>query len=423
MYESLKGMKLLVIGSAETDTNIVNAAHELGIYVIVADGTKKSERTFAKNAADESWDIDYSDTEALAEKCKQAGVNGVMAGYSEFRVCAACKLSKALGTPFYATEEQIELTRSKLRFKEECKRYGIKTPAYYRISDSSCIEDTTKLRFPVIVKPADAAGRKGISVCDEPSQLESAIKNASAYSVSNTVIVEEYIVGKEFSAIYTIKNGECSLSCVYEKWINSEARSSGLCDLDVSPSRLLDRYIESCDQSVKTFIAGMGMENGAAFFQGIAAADGLYIFEMGYRLNGGNHYYFIEKENGISYLKMLIAHSLTGNMEGDLNRDDPRFSRYYANYLIYSHAGTIADIAFAGDEDRPGLEQIHIRRTKGMTIKEDGSTLQCAFTYKLCAASLDELAELIRYCRDNSVIVDQDGRSMMFEPFDTQRLY
>ena len=58
MYEQLKGKKLLVIGSDEIDANIVRAAHELGVYVIAADGNQKSQATFAKNIADESWDID-----------------------------------------------------------------------------------------------------------------------------------------------------------------------------------------------------------------------------------------------------------------------------------------------------------------------------------------------------------------------------
>ena len=85
--------------------------------------------------------------------------------------------------------------------------------------------------------------------------------------------------------------------------------------------------------------------NGVAFFQGIATDDEFYIFEMGYRLNGGNDYFIAEKENGISYMKMLISYSLTGDMGDDLSKDDPHFSKYYSNYLIYLHGGKIGKYA------------------------------------------------------------------------------
>ena len=119
MYEDLKGKKLLLVGSEETDSCIVRIAQSLGIYVIAVDGTTTSEKTIAKLAADEAWDIDYNDTKEIARKAFEEHVDGVIAGYSENRVLAACRIANAIGTPFYATEEQIEITRNKRKFKEE----------------------------------------------------------------------------------------------------------------------------------------------------------------------------------------------------------------------------------------------------------------------------------------------------------------
>jgi biotin carboxylase len=119
MYSKLKGKKLLVIGSDASNNSIILAAREMGVYTIVTDGIADRTRTPAKNISDEAWDIDYSDIKALSEKCREAGVSGVFAGYSEFRVLAACRLANALRLPFYANEEQIDLTRNKRTFKDE----------------------------------------------------------------------------------------------------------------------------------------------------------------------------------------------------------------------------------------------------------------------------------------------------------------
>ncbi len=422
MYEDFRGKKLLVIGSEEIDVNIVAAAHEMGVFVIVADGIPKSAATFAKNAADLSWDIDYTNTEALGQKCIEEGVDGVLAGYSEFRVAAACKVAKYIGRPFYATEEQIELTRNKRLFKDTCRQFGVAVPEDYKLENADDPVDITALRFPVIVKPTDAAGRKGITICWGPEQLNAAVKLARSYSISKTIIIEEYVVGREFVAVYTLKDGGYSLSCFNEKYLDKESSSSGLCDLALSPSKYLDAYIASCDRPIKAFLKGIGARDGVAFFQGIISDDRAVVFEMGYRLNGGNDYFITEKENGISYMKMLIAHSLTGSMMGDLSLDNPRFSRYYANFLLYAHGGTVGKILFHGSTDRQGLEDIHIKKAPGMTVREDGTTQQCAYTFKLSATSKGEMADLIHYCQTNAEMLNEKGENMLFRQFDTDEM-
>lgn len=424
MFESLKGKKLLVIGSEEVDTNIVRAAHELGVYVIACDGKRKSELTPAKNIADESWDINYSETVAIAEKCKQANVDGVIAGYSEFRVLAACKIANAIGTPFFATEEQIEITRNKRLFKDECVKYGVRVPKDYCFNQPPTDKQIEMIKFPVIVKPTDYAGRKGVCVCYDAKQLDEAISDALRYSQSKTVIVEEYVVGIEFSAIYSLSNGRIELSCFNEKYLNEkQKKKSGLCELAVSPSiHYLDKYIQSCDSKVKDFLKGINAKNGVAFFQGIMNNDGFWIFEMGYRLNGGNDYVQTELSNNISYMKMLISYCLTGDMGDNLDKENPYFKKFYLTYIIYSHEGTVGNCTCTVDINHKGIDVIHICPVIGEKIIEDGTTAQRAFSFKITAESLNEAAEIIHYINRNVSVTNENGANMLFEEFDTNRI-
>ena len=345
MYEELRGKKLLVIGSEEVDSNIVNAAHELGVYVVVADGKTKSMETPAKNIADDSWDINYTHTEEIGKKCIENGIDGVIAGYSEFRVMAACKIAQYIERPFYATIEQIELTRNKRKFKDECLKYGIKTPNDYCFNEPPTENEIERISFPVIVKPTDYAGRKGITVCYSKDELKKAVKTALDYSESKTVIVEDYIIGTEFSAIYSLSDGNVSFSCFNEKYIlENGSKKSALCELAVSPSHYLNDYLDKCDPFVRKFINGIEAKNGVMFFQGIISNDEFYVFEMGYRLNGGNDYIQAELNNGISYMKMLISFSLTGKMGDNLSKDNPFFKKIYSTYIMYAHTGTVKEM-------------------------------------------------------------------------------
>lgn len=423
MYENLRGKKLLVIGSEELDACIVRTAQSLGVYVIAVDGKPKSASTFAKNEADESWDMDYSDTEAVSRRCLESGVDGVIAGYSEHRVLAACKIANAIGTPFYATQQQIELTRNKRRFKDECAKYGVLVPRDYCFNDAPTEEQLAAMEYPVIVKPTDYGGRKGITVCYDRETLDAAIPYAMKLSGSHTIIVEDYITGIEFAAVYSLSAGQISLSCFNEKYLNEQqTRKSGLCDLALTPSALLDDYLQQTDGSVKDFLRGIGARDGVAFFQGIADGERFWIFEMGYRLNGGNDYFLVEQCNGISYMKMLISHALTGSMGDDLSKDNPHLTTYHSNFPLYAHAGTVATVAYTGEENYPGVHEVHINKVPGDRIVEDGSTGQRAFSFKLSANSLDELARLINYVQSHVVLTDAEGNNLMFAPFDTGRL-
>lgn len=423
MFEPLRGKKLLVVGSDPSNMAIIDAAREMGVYTIIVDGITDWSKAPAKRKADEGWDIDYSDTDTIVEKCREAGVDGVFAGYSEFRVLAACRIANRLGTPFYATEEQINLTRNKRTFKDVCIRYDIPTPRDYCFSYPMSAEEKAGIEYPVIVKPADYAGRKGISICNGPEELDTAVEYAASKSQSKTVIVEDYLNGVEFAAVYTLSNGEISLSCVNEKYITDDQEvKTGLCEFLISPANSYQRYLNELDGKIRNFIRGIDARNGVIFFQGMVTEKKIYVFEMGYRINGNNDFLVIEKFNGLNFMKMMIAYSLCGDMCGDLSKDNPLYSQYACTLLFYAHAGTVGKLEYSALLKEKRIRDLDVQVWPGKEITEDGSTGQCALKMKLMAGSLQEIVDIVRFAQDSVVVEDTQGCNMLFKPFDTQCL-
>ncbi len=423
MYSRFKNKKLLVIGSDASNINIITAAREMGVYTIVVDGISDRSRTPAKNVSDEAWDIDYSDIEAIAKKCIEENVEGVFAGYSEFRVLAACRIANRLGLPFYANEEQIDLTRNKRTFKDECLKYGIPTPRDYCFAYPMSDENKDKIEYPVIVKPADYAGRKGISVCNNREELDVAVEYAASMSQSKTVIVEDYLDGLEFSSVYTVSHGEISLSCVNEKYItDDQERKTGLCEFLISPAKSYQRYIDELDGKVRDFIKGIKAENGVVFFQGMVTEKKIYIFEMGYRINGNNDFVIIDKFNNINHMKMMIAYSLCGDMTDDIKKDNPLYPKCACSFLMYAHEGKIGRFEYEDIYKNPNVTDVEIDAWLGKEIREDGSTAQKVLRIKLVADSVEEVAETVRYIQKVVVVEDENGKNMLFKPFDANLL-
>lgn len=424
MYEDVSGKKLLVIGGDVNDINIINTAHEMGVYVISTDRNTDYTKSPGKAIADEAWDIDYGDVEAVAKKCREENVDGVMAAYSEFRVLSAAKVSELIGKPFYATAEQIEITRSKRTFKDLCTKFGVPIAKDYCYSYPITEAEKDAISYPVIVKPTDYAGCKGISVCYDRAQLEEAIDLAVSLSASKTIIIEEYLYGTELMAIYTIVDGKATLSILNEKYISQDhERISGLCDIVLTPSKYQDMYMRTTDEKMKTFLRGIEAKNGVAFFQFIANDNGIKAFEMGYRVNGNNDYHVIEKYNDINYMKMLISYSLTGSMGDDNSKDNPIFGEYLCSLLTYVHAGTVGKVDYEAVKGKSGIGDIYTWTKPGKVIVEDGSTQQRGITVKMSAGTLEEIAELIKYVYANISIEDSNGNNMLFKPFDTKRLF
>ena len=421
--ESIRGKKLLIVSSDGSDRALLKAGRELGLYVICCDRYTDYSVSPTKAMADEAWDLDYSQTERVAEKCREAGVDGVIAGYAENRVEAACRISKAIGKPFYATEEQIALTRNKILFKDMCERFEIPTPKQYKLEFPLREEQVDAVRFPVIVKPSDSGGRKGITVCYDREQLAGAVENALAESIYKNVVVEQFLKGTEMSAVYTIVNGEASLSCLNDKYISDDQDSKGfLCTFVLTPSKYLKTYSEKIDGKIKELLRAVGAQNGVATFQMIACGDNIYVFEMGYRINGNNDFTIIEKENGLNYCHMLIHYSLTGSMGDDLRKDDPRFSKYYGTFVVLLHSGRIAKLDTEALKGAKGIEDVYFTKQLGDLVSDRATNVHKSGMIKFSADTLEEVKQMVHFIQTNLIIEDENGNSMLFDEFDVTRL-
>lgn len=421
--EDLRGKKLLIVSSDGSDRALLKAGRELGLYIICCDRYTDYTISPTKAMADEAWDIDYSNTELVAEKCREAGVEGVIAAYAENRVTAACRISKAIGRPFYATEEQIDLTRNKILFKNMCEKYGIPTPHRFKLSIPLVEEEIDAVRFPVIVKPSDSGGRKGISVCQDREQLKEAVDEALAESIYQDVVIEEFLTGTELSAIYTIADGKISLSCLNDKYISEDEDSKGfLCHFVITPSKYLNQYCAEVDSRIKELLKGIGAQNGVATFQMLAAGGRIYVFEMGYRINGNNDFTIIEKENGLNHLHMLMHYSLTGSMGDDLEKDNPFFSKYHCTFVVLLHAGKIAKLDYEELKGVKGIEDIYFTKQAGDVVSSRATNVHKSGMIKFSAESMDEVRRLVHFVQTHLHIEDENGNSLLFDEFDTSRL-
>lgn len=332
------GKKLLVLGAGPNEITLVRRAQELGCTVYVTDNNADRSLSPCKEVADVAWDISWSDTDALEAACREAGIDGVTAGYSEFRIENVIKLTERLGLPCYCTMEQLDVTRDKVKFKQACREAGVPTVREY---PSPEMVDS----FPVIVKPVDRAGSIGVGIAGDREELGGVYAEAMEASVSKHVIIEDYICdGSKFDSYYMVLDGEINL-------VSSDdvifAKGRGERDIVQSawlfPSRHHNAYVEKIDPAVRRMISNLGIRNGYLFVSAFARESGDFVvFETGFRLCGGHLYNYFERKGLPNTLDLFILHALTGSVSelGPVVDLDSGMRELTLNF--YAKAGRVA---------------------------------------------------------------------------------
>lgn len=326
--KELKGKKLLVIGGSNAEVDVVKIAQSLGCYVIVTDQYTKSEVIPAKFVANEAWNISWTDYDALEAKCREVGVNGVIAGFSEFRVEAMIEMCRRLQLPCYINDEQLEVTRDKNRFKQMCKKYGVPIVNEYSPDDSN-------IQYPVIIKPTDRGGSIGINVAYNAEEYEKFLAYAYSMSPSKSVVVEDFIGdGVKFDCSYYITREQAILIETCDTTMLTKKKGyETMQKAWTFPSRYEKVYLEQVDSNVKAMLVDLGMECGMANISFFYRQGKFYVFETGFRLGGGHSFDYQRASGGIDYLTLMIKYALNEPLK--FNAKIPTDRGYAVTYSAY----------------------------------------------------------------------------------------
>ena len=411
-YEQFHGKRILFLGAHVFTIHLIEQARKMGVYTIATDNVKNAP---AKAVADEAYDVSTLDVDALIELAKKCRVDGVYAGYTDINLVPCRRVCDALGLPFYATLEQIDQTMNKANFKRNCRKYGISVTPDVPEEYLDGVYD--KIRYPVIVKPADSYSSKGISVCHGKEEMPAAVKHAYEKSPCKQIVVEDFVKADDVYLYFTIQNGYLSLSAMADRLMNDQQYGCAPQPMGYSfPSRYLDIYFEKVHDKLQAMMNGLGIQNGSFFMQGFIVDGDIQFFEMGLRLSGGAGYLQIARQNEINQVEMHIRYALTGKFDGwDLKKyDNPRFRHPAYVVVILLKNGIIQSIRGLREVlDLPAVFDIVQFRHEGDVLAERGTLNQVFARIYMEAPTSQELQDSVEFIRTHLSILDENGESMI----------
>lgn len=378
MTESLKGKKLLLLGGDTFSVDIVKTAQSLGIYTIVTDwyDTKRSP---AKLIADEYWNISTEAYEELLAKMREEHVDGVFTGFTDSYLPVYQHLCELGGYPCYGTKEQFECFTNKAQYKALCHQFNVPTVEAYT-------EDTPNIHYPVLVKPVDGSGSRGISICKNQEEMLIAIDKAKGASKQHKVLIERYMTGREVTVFWLFVDGVAYLTGIGNRHV--QPCGEGLIPLPVGytfPSVYIPKYQQEVEENAKTMFKYIGIKNGMMFMQCKVEDGTCYIYDIGFRLTGSLEYKILEHLYGINPLKMMLRYALLGKMtEERMPIIDPIYPYPAFNVSCLCAPGTIERID--GIEELQNTHYIlgtNIAHLPGDTITEQMRGLLAQITVRI----------------------------------------
>ena len=382
------GKRLLVLGAGPNEVSLVKRAQELGCFVVVTDNNEDRRLSPCKEIADEAWDISWSDIPTLARNCRSCGIDGVTAGYSEFRVENVIKLCRELHLPCYCSPGQLDKTRDKQKFKDACRRNGVPV-----VEEFASIEEVEK--FPVIVKPVDRAGSIGIGIASDREQLEKVYSEAIDASVEGRVVIERFVEsGGKFDSYYSIIDGEVTLLSTDDVILAANnGRDRVVQTAWLLPSKHQRSYEEKVDPAVRRMISDLGLENGYLFISAfVDDNDDFEVFEAGFRLCGGHLYNYFERMGFPNILDLFIVHALTGDIGVFSDMDGRGSNLKCVDVNFYSLPGRIDSI--------DGFQEMD-------SYSETIANVQHGISGQICSKGKAILSKigLVGFCSDNPSVL------------------
>lgn len=412
MNTTIIGKRLLILGGMRFSCEIVKAAKSMGIYTLVAD-YNKIEDSPAKQIADEAVDLSVIDVDAVVAYVKSHSIDGVFVGFNDMLLPYYAEICERAGFPCYGTKEQFETLIAKDKYKALCRQFCVPTIPEYDIHDENII-------FPVLVKPVDSSGSRGITICHNREELDDAVKIGEAASKTGKVLVERYMDGREVTVFWTFQNGNYYLSALGNRHVKHN-QGDDVIPLPVGytfPSVFLPKYRAEVEENCKAMFRYLGIKDGMMFMQCKVEDGTCYVYDLGFRPTGSLEYKILKRVCGYDPLEMMIHYSLTGSMgtEDIAAKVNPLFKAPAFNVSCLCAPGTIKNVKGIDEvKSLPEVEDVVLGHVPGETITEQMRGLLAQITVRVLGSvtKKNDLLPIMQKIDNTINLVGEDGEDLL----------
>ncbi len=340
--------KLMILGGSRYALPIIRAAKTLGIYTITVDYLPDN---IAHKYSDEYINISIIDKEKTLKVAKEHNIDGIMSFACDPGVVTAAYVAEQMGLPNVGPYESVCILQNKGKFREFLQKNGFTVPtakSYKSVSDA--LKDVEIFHWPVIVKPTDSAGSKGVTRVDDPQKLEKSIQYALSYSHSDEFIIEDFITQHGYSSdsdSFSV-DGELkfvSFSCQH---FDCQAKNPYTPAAFSWPSSMSAEHQEELKSEIQRLLKLLKMQTAVYNIETREGTDGkAYIMELSPRGGGNRLSECVHHATGVDMITNIVKYSVGLPMDEITQKP---YDGYWAEIILHSDEPGIFKELWISDE-------------------------------------------------------------------------
>lgn len=329
----MKQKKILLLGGLRYLIPVIKAAHKLNLYVITCDYYSKN---IAHKYSDEYHNVSIIDKNAILNLSKKLKIDGIMSFAVDPGVVTAAYVANELGLPSIPYESALILQNKGL-FREFLNNNNFNVPvAKSYTKDNFSLDELSQFNWPVIVKPVDSAGSKGVTKVDKNEDIESAINNALLHSFSGKFIIEDFIEKKGFSSdsdCFSV-NGIMKFYSFNNQRFDKSAANPYAPSAFSWPSTISEKNQKKLKIELQRLVKLLDLGTSIYNIEVREGVDGTaYIMEMAPRGGGNRLSELVKLATGVDLIKNAVK-AAVGIDDLDVSQKD--YNGYWAEVILHA---------------------------------------------------------------------------------------
>ena len=388
--------KLLILGGDHFTIPVVEAAHKQGYYVITCDYLPDN---VAHKVSDEFINFSTTDKEGILEWAKNNPIDGVVT-FTDSGVVTTAYLQHHLGLPQIGPLESVEILQNKAKFRQFLTDNGFVVPkakGFSRKMDALASKDFFTL--PVIVKPVDAAGSKGVTKVSDWSELEAAVDWAIQFSFSGDFIIESFIEKEGCSSdcdCFSV-DGIFKFISYSAQWFDENAAGEYTPAAFSWPATMSLQAQAELSDELQRLISLLGMRTTVYNVETRVGTDGKpYIMEISPRGGGNRLSEMMRFATGTDMITAAVRAAVGDSVVVEQNP----LNGYWAEIIVHADTTGILDGIEIAHEMGPYVEEKDFWFKQGDSVKAFQSARDAIGTLVLRFDNPDKLENAITHQRE-----------------------
>ena len=388
-----------MLGGSLYQTFAIKEAKRLGYYVITADYLPNNP---GHKFADEYHNVSTIDKEAVLALAQELKIDGIVAYASDPAAPTAAYVSEKMGLPT-SPYRSVEILSNKDLFRAYLQEHGFNCPKAMGFTEyEDALEHIDEFTLPVMVKPVDSSGSKGITKLTDWSKLQDAVEEALSYSRGKRFLVEEFIVkkGHQISGDAFSVDGKLVFHCLGNEFYDPN------CDKDFAPLgecwpfQMDHKYIEDLETQLQRLMSSLGMKSNAYNVEAIVGEDDkVYLLELGARSGGSLIPQVVEHATGINMVTWVIQAAAGDpiDLSALRGRTEMPVKGCWSNYMVHSDkTGQFKSISFDSQFEKAHVVDFVNDLHVGDAIHRFRDAQDCIGELILKYADMDEMFKVIK---------------------------